>query len=283
MNYLSIYKSIVRRAKREHKTRLFNKKNKVEYYEEHHIIPKSIMLIRKPWLEDNRKKSNLMNKSWNLILLTAREHFLVHRLLFKGYEQVYGEKHLYTVKMIHAETWFINRREDKLKEYRVTSRIYANIKSEIVRIGKSEDNKKKIGIGNKGKIVSEETKELLRIINTGSNSPRFNIPRTDAVKKKISTAVSGENNPNFGKVHTKDWKLNHSICMSGENNPMYGCRRSYTLKIYRSGGRIDVTDDRIVWCVLNGYNLGSVSGMCTGRIKHYRDIIRVEKIPYQKT
>lgn len=59
--YTSIYNSIISNAKHE-----LRAKRGQEYYESHHIIPKSL---------------GGTNNSENLVLLTAREHFICHRLL----------------------------------------------------------------------------------------------------------------------------------------------------------------------------------------------------------
>ena len=84
IDYLSLYKSIIKKAKREHKIRLYNKKHKLEYYEKHHSIPKCL-IKHKPRFQTYSKNShkNLMNKSWNTVLLTSKEHFVSHHLLTK--------------------------------------------------------------------------------------------------------------------------------------------------------------------------------------------------------
>ena len=65
MDYRKIYMSIILRAIAEKEQRLFNKRNGV-YYENHHIIPRSL---------------NGSNLSKNLVLLTGKEHFICHWLL----------------------------------------------------------------------------------------------------------------------------------------------------------------------------------------------------------
>ena len=67
MNFLKVYDKIIESAK----TKERNKKD--AYYELHHIIPKCI--------GGNNKKSNL-------VLLTAKEHYICHHLLHKHYKDV---------------------------------------------------------------------------------------------------------------------------------------------------------------------------------------------------
>lgn len=65
MNYRAIYTSLVFSAKAKHRI-----KSSEEYFEEHHIFPRSL------FPQYNRNKHNL-------VLLTAREHYLAHKLLCK--------------------------------------------------------------------------------------------------------------------------------------------------------------------------------------------------------
>jgi len=69
MNYRHIYMIIIEKAKNEQKIGK-RKKGNGEYYESHHILPKSLFPL---W----EKRSS------NLVLLTAREHYFCHQLLIK--------------------------------------------------------------------------------------------------------------------------------------------------------------------------------------------------------
>lgn len=79
MNYRHIYIQIIRRAKNEQMSGLrpasysFRKRKIcLDYYEFHHILPKSLF----PQYARLRK---------NKVALTAREHFICHKLLYKIY------------------------------------------------------------------------------------------------------------------------------------------------------------------------------------------------------
>lgn len=67
MNYRNIYMKIIENAKKQNR-----RKGDGVYYEQHHILPKSLFPL---W---RKRKSNL-------VLLTAREHFFCHQLLEKIY------------------------------------------------------------------------------------------------------------------------------------------------------------------------------------------------------
>ena len=69
MNYRHIYMIIITKAKEEMASGKRRKGNG-EYYERHHILPKSLYPL---WKE----------RSSNLVLLTAREHYFCHKLLVK--------------------------------------------------------------------------------------------------------------------------------------------------------------------------------------------------------
>jgi len=68
--YIKWYFSIIQKAKRSKR-----KKDGKHYYEEHHILPKGI------W-------PKFKNEEWNKVILTAREHYLVHKLLLKHFEKL---------------------------------------------------------------------------------------------------------------------------------------------------------------------------------------------------
>ena len=66
MNYLNHYNLLILSKKFLGR----NKNNSEIYYENHHIVPK--------WLGGDNSKNNL-------VLLTAREHYVAHLLLWKHY------------------------------------------------------------------------------------------------------------------------------------------------------------------------------------------------------
>ena len=61
MNYMKIYNNIIKNAKSKNRS-----KGNGEYFEKHHIIPKC---------------QGGTNNPNNLVLLTAREHYICHKLL----------------------------------------------------------------------------------------------------------------------------------------------------------------------------------------------------------
>jgi hypothetical protein len=67
--YTKWYFSIISRAKKSQRKKIQGK----NYYEHHHILPKIMC----------HKYENLRINPWNGVLLTPREHFIIHRLLYR--------------------------------------------------------------------------------------------------------------------------------------------------------------------------------------------------------
>lgn len=102
----------------------------------------------------------------------------------------------------------------------------------------SEETKRKIGSGNKGKIrtleqkekISEATKlamtfEVKEKISKGKKLSNYTI--SEETRKKLSMANSGENNPFYGKTHNEETRKKMSensfhSKMKGDNHPLSG-------------------------------------------------------------
>lgn len=167
--YTRIYYQIVERAKNRNL-------EKGEYKETHHILPKS--------MGGSNAKSNLVN-------LTAREHFICHWLLTKMTTDVHYMKMCFALsRMKHSNN--LHQRYDS----KITARVYERLRlinsehrSKLFTGRKlSEEHKSKISKSHMGKIghpISPETKEKLRIANTGR------VP-SEETRKKISSAQKGK-------------------------------------------------------------------------------------------
>lgn len=162
MNYQKIHDSIIKRAK----TR------KLEGYKErHHVIPRCL-----GGTDDNE----------NLIELTAREHFLVHKLLCEIYPD---NKQLFYgyYAMSHLKSDIQHERA-----YKIGAREF-----ERVRLQHSEYVSKHM----LGKVLSESTKQKLRDVNLGKKYIRSN-----EYRKNISNAQKGKI---FSDEHRKNLSESH--------------------------------------------------------------------------
>lgn len=112
MNYRHIYMLIIEHAKSEEKLGL-RKKGNGEYYEKHHIMPKSLFPLWK-------------DKQSNIVKLTAREHLFCHMLLVKIYPQSHE---------MWSALWYMSSKSKKEKSHypKLTLREYERIKTEYAK------------------------------------------------------------------------------------------------------------------------------------------------------
>jgi len=145
-----------------------------EYTEKHHIIPKSFG-------GSNRKE--------NLVKLTAREHFICHRLLIK---MVTGPLQ---IKMIRAVWRMTVKGRDFQNRFQPNSRTY-----EYVRL--------QFGLLRKGKITPDHVKAKISKANKGNTAWNKGIPRTSeekllmSQKRKETAKLIGA--WNAGKSHSNE-------------------------------------------------------------------------------
>lgn len=169
----------------ESRRSLNRKKSKNEYFENHHIIPKFL---------------NGSNNASNLILLTAREHFIAHWLLSKIHKDF---KSLYALSYMIANN---NSRRLTSRQFEIARIAFSQAnslakkgiklseehKKKLIEARKgyihSEETKKKIGNSNKGKIVSEETRQKMSNSKIGTVLSPF----TEEHKRKIGEAHKGK-------------------------------------------------------------------------------------------
>ena len=128
MNYKKIYDNLIIKAK--------NRKNIYEYYEIHHIIPKSI---------------GGTNDKNNLVKLTLREHFVAHKLLINIYPNSKELKYalwMMTISTIKAEERMMNEKKNirgRLKFFlnKKNKKIISSYEYELLRLSISEIKKQK--------------------------------------------------------------------------------------------------------------------------------------------
>lgn len=175
MNYKKVYDGIIGNANFQNRIKYVG-----EYYERHHIIPKCM------GGKDNKD---------NIVLLTAKEHFICHKLLVEIYPK--------NKNLIYALNNMMFRK-NQYRNYRISSGEYERFKilfakevsNRLLGHVVSEETREKISKANKGKIRSEQAKQNMR----------------NSIKD-----VSGEKNPMWGRI--------------GENNPNYGRKQSESCKV----------------------------------------------------
>ena len=209
MNYEKIYNSLIQK-------RLINKiDSTICYCEQHHIRPVSLY----PDLKDEQT---------NIVALTAREHYVAHKLLVEIYKQSKGIDSKEYRCMLNA-LWYISHTK-KHKDF-VTSKEYQLLKENISKMmsesrsgknhwhygGKNSlETRAKISQANKGNVWSEERKKKFGQEHSGKNNANYGHKWTDEQKMIASQNRKGIYNGNA------ETRLKQSKRMSGIKNPMYG-------------------------------------------------------------
>jgi hypothetical protein len=169
MNYQKIHDSIIQRAK----TRILT-----GYKERHHIIPRCL---------------GGTDTIDNLVDLTAREHFIIHKLLCEIYPN--------ETKLIYA-MWMMSNIKYENRTYYIGNREYERIKQifrnnlSIKMTGKnnpfygklhSNETKQKMSSIKKGYVVSDETRKKMSVAQKNRKRKPFSIE----AKQKMSSVRKG--------------------------------------------------------------------------------------------
>lgn len=200
MNYQKIYNQLITRARHR----------KLDgYIERHHIVPKCI---------------GGTDDSENLVDLTAREHFIAHKLLCELHPN--NDKLLYAYWMMSNKTQSGNQQ----RLYNISNREYERIKLLISEARKSfthsDETKKKISQSGKGKIPWNKglknpfsAEALDKMSKAAKGRPAWNkgVSPSDETKRKMSKWQSNRIN----KPKSEEHKLKISKTLKGrKNGPM---------------------------------------------------------------
>jgi hypothetical protein len=169
MDHKRIYDNIINNAKSENRIRLKKKDPNYVYYESHHIIPKCL---------------GGLNDKENLVLLTAREHYVAHKLL-----TYIHPKNRRIALAFHRMTFDKRGRKISSRDFEYARKLRITTSPiKIIRKPCKKETKQKIGKANKGKQPwlgkhhSKETKKVLSM---------------------KSSLMTGDKNSFFGKHHSK--------------------------------------------------------------------------------
>ena len=177
MDYKRIYDDLMQSRLLMKESRI-EKRKQGEYFESHHIIPKSM-----GGLGDVRKP-----KDANIVLLTGREHYIAHALLFL----IYRNREMSIAFRLMCTIKKVGRRN-----YVISSRMYEFIRQEVSRLGHSPEHKEKIRqslLGNTinlGRKHSPETKEKMRQSLLG-NTINLSRKMSSETKEKLRKAHTGK-------------------------------------------------------------------------------------------
>ena len=215
MNYKKIYDDLMTWAQSQNRDR-----GDGEYYERHHIIPSCM-----------GGKGNLSSRKPhpNLVYLTAKEHYLAHKLLC----EIYPDNH----KLIYALWAMMTMIDGTGREYRISGREYQRIRKKYIENNmkgennpihrienpmSNPDSRRRLSEALKGKTHTEETKDKIRQKALGRKL-------SAETRKKIGDAQRGKVIPpevvekiakaNRGKKRTPEQIKAISERMTGIPNP----------------------------------------------------------------
>lgn len=239
MNYQKIYDNLVAKRKQV--------KPETIYTENHHIIPKSF---------------GGSNDASNIVTLTAREHFIAHRLLVKINTGERKAKMFYAMSLL-AFTQY-NSSESK---YKVSSRLYEQLKREMSKLqsvrmlgennsffGKtfsaksllaiSKGGEKRRGENNGifGKKRPDSVRAAVSKANKGKRTGESNPSKRVEVRQKLTTQKLGKLNPNAMK-----WKI---VTPTGETIYMHGGIKRKILKYIETHARATVRNGWLIEKIL---------------------------------
>ena len=187
--YTTWYYSIIKHAQQRIKD---------GYTERHHIIPKSL---------------GGADTKDNLVHLTAKEHFICHRLLTK---MTVGE---HKIKMVHA-VWNMVRTSKSQQRYKINGKVYEILKQQKSQAMMGENNPMYGKLPwHAGKTISDEHKQKLVECNLRENNPFYGQHHSDETKAKISAANKNRVPWNKGKTYSEESRAKMSAAKKGKNVP----------------------------------------------------------------
>jgi len=228
MNYKKIYNQIVKRAKSENRC-----KNNGTYYELHHIKPKCL---------------GGKNNKQNLVLLTAKEHFLCHKLLVNinpkekslifalwmmsngsnilrnKYLNISSREYEYSRNLYSESRKGFTYSDESKKKMSESQKNKIGYKNSFYGGKHSEETKKKMSERDKNRIVSEETKKKMSVVRKGKkHSEQAKINMSNAMKgvKKTQSQIDKIKNSRLGKKNSEESKLKVSEKLKGIVRPIF--------------------------------------------------------------
>ena len=194
MNYQKIYNNIISNAKSKNRQKLNKENINYIYYEKHHIIPKCL---------------NGSNDKKNLVLLTAKEHYVCHKLLTYIYPN--------NRKIACAFHYMTFNKKNKTNK---SSRDYAYAVELYRLILISKETGKKISDALTGIVPWNKNKNLTIEHCKHLSDALKEKPKSEETIQKMKNHVrSEEHKQNLKKPKTEEHKRKLSIGKLGDLNP----------------------------------------------------------------
>lgn len=175
------------------------------YIETHHIIPRCM---------------HGTNNNNNLVNLTAREHYVAHILLWKmNFEHPYSRKLTYA-----ANAMMMTLNQNQCRDYKITSRIYEKLRSELAELQTGEGNHfygKKHSAETRLKFKEYQNKPEIKKIKSERIKGDKNPAKVPGVGTKISKTQKERmvRQKELGQgSYSESYKQKQSAAQSGEGN-----------------------------------------------------------------
>lgn len=202
MNYSKLYDALIEKARSENREKLQKGDPSYRYYERHHVIPKC---LGGTWSKNN------------LVLLTAREHFLCHWILYKSTPSELKLAYAFS-RMCCGNRHSSARKVNSclFKYAREASAVAQSIMHKGTKY--SEEHKKKLSVAqlqssrhfSRGKHLTEEHKRKIgnanKISLKGKESWNKGKSLTEDTRRKLSAAHQGQVPWNKGTAHSEEAK-----------------------------------------------------------------------------
>ena len=198
LKYLKLYDTIIKKSL----SRGLNKNNLDGYYEKHHILPKCM---------------GGLDEESNLVLLTAREHLLIHLILHEMYPKIAGL--CYTIFMFSPEKDCSSTKHREIgKKNIISTRYLAKLREECLGIPKSEETRYRMRLAQKDHIITDNQRKKI------SNSHKGKIKILIDSKETGKNISKGKKNKPLGTkimdpdgiIHKtlKDCSIKYGYCPS---------------------------------------------------------------------
>jgi len=174
MNYKKHYDLLCERAKLEFEERLNNKNNNTQYYEGHHIVP--VCLGGEGRYGDYKHE--------NIVLLTAKEHYIAHLLLCEIYQD--------NDKLKYALFAMTNQKSDRINRYTPSALTYERLREQFIDVLKS----------------TPKTEAHIRAAKEAVNRPEVKKAKSDKLKNVPKTEEHKKNlKKRWQNGETKQWLI----------------------------------------------------------------------------
>jgi len=175
LNHQQIYNTIIQKAKSENRVRLLKNQEGYVYYQNHHILPRCL---------------NGGDEKENTQLLTAKEHYVCHKLLTYVYPHHRG-----------ITLAFFRMTYDKNKNHIKSSRDYSYAIELLSSTPMTTETKQKLSQSHKGKTQSKETINKRAKLNTGKKRNHEQKTRMKAAQQnRKELTLEQRNNMGIGII-----------------------------------------------------------------------------------